>query len=225
MIDYQVLATGSTGNAVLLNQAVMVDCGIPWKAVEPHAAGLRLILLTHIHGDHFKPSTVRRIAQERPLVRFGAGPWMVRPLVEAGVKPRQIDLLESGKQYDYGSFKVIPVRLTHDVPNCGYKLHWPGAKVIYATDTVNMNGIAAPNYDLYMVEANYEDEEIRQRMEDKKAAGEFIYEKRVLKTHMSKAKCDDWVYQNAGPMSEILYLHSHREEGNDNDDRAAERAV
>lgn len=224
MIDYQVLSTGSAGNAVVLGRAVLVDCGVPYKAVEPFIRDIKLVLLTHIHGDHFKASTIRKIAQERPLVRFGACEWLIKPLVDAGVPARQIDILKTDYQYDYRICKVVPLPLVHDVPNCGYKLHFPGGKAIYATDTVNLNGISAKDYDLYMIEANYEDEEIRQRIEDKKANGQYIYERRVLKTHLSKAKCDDWIYQMAGPMSEILYLHGHKEDETD-DDRGTERAV
>lgn len=228
MIEYQVLSTGSSGNAVIINKAVLIDCGVPFRTVEPFIRELRLVLLTHIHGDHFKASTLKKIAAERPLVRFGAPEWLVAPLAQAGVPTRQIDLLKPGYAYRYGINKtlheVIPVPLVHDVPNCGYKIHFPGGKMIYATDTVNMNGITAENYDLYMIEANYGDEEIQQRINDKKASGEYIYEKRVLKTHLSREKCNDWIYRNAGPQSEIIYLHGHREDDG-NDDRDAEGAV
>lgn len=227
MIDYQILSTGSSGNAVIVNKAVLIDCGVPFRAVEPFIKDLKLILLTHIHGDHFKASTIRKIAAERPLIRFGVPEWLVMPLRDAGVNLRQVLLLKPGFRYNMGICDVIPVPLVHDVPNQGYKIHFPGGKLIYATDTVNMNGITAENYDLYMVEANYGDEEIQQRINDKKASGEYIYEKRVLKTHLSREKCNDWIYRNAGPQSEIIYLHGHREDETDaaSDDRGAEGAV
>lgn len=224
MIEYQVISTGSTGNAVVVGGAVLIDCGVPYKAVEPFVRDLKLVLLTHIHGDHFKVSTIRRIAAERPLVRFGAPEWLIKPLMDAGVNLKQMFLLKPGFQYGFGICDVIPVPLVHDVPNCGYKIHFPGGKMIYATDTVNMNGIEAREYDLYMIEANYEDEEILQRINDKKANGQYAYEYRVLKTHLSQSKCNDWIYQNAGPASEILYLHGHKEDETD-DDRRAERAI
>ena len=76
MIEYQVLSTGSAGNAVVVNRTVLIDCGVPYKVVEPFIKDLRLVLLTHIHGDHFKVSTIRKIAQGRPMVRFGAPEWL-----------------------------------------------------------------------------------------------------------------------------------------------------
>ena len=137
---------------------------------------------------------------------------MVRPLVEAGVKPANIDLYDFDRRYSYGDFTVEPVPLVHDVPNCGYKLQLPSGKVLYATDTNNLHGISAPNFDLYLLEANYEDEEIQARISEKKANGEFVYERRVLGTHLSKAKCDDFIYRNIGPTGEYVYLHGHVEE-------------
>ena len=217
MIDCQVLDTGSQGNAVIINQAVMIDCGVPYKTVEPYLMGLKLVLLTHIHGDHFRVSTIQRIARERPTLRFGACEWLVRPLMDAGVPAWRIDPYRIGFRYQYSIGAVEPVPLSHDVPNCGYKLYLPGGNAIYATDTRNLNGIEARGFDLFMIEANYEDEEIQRRINDKKAEGLFSYEKRVLDTHLSRAQADDFIYRNLGPTSEIVYLHGHRERETNND--------
>ncbi|MBQ9251600.1 MAG: MBL fold metallo-hydrolase [Clostridia bacterium] len=221
-MDYRVISTGSQGNAVVINGAVLIDCGVSFRAVEPFLKGIKLVLLTHIHGDHFKPSTLRRMAAERPLLRFAACSWLMKPLLDLGVRVGQIDLLEPDRMYDYGMVKVIPVSLVHDVPNCGYKLHFPaGEKMLYATDTANLNGIFAPNYDLYMIESNYSDEEIQQRIQEKKANGQYVYEYRVLGTHLSRAKCDDFFYRNVGPGSELVYMHEHHERGGEADEGRA----
>ena len=198
-VPYEVLATGSTGNAVVIDGQILIDCGVPYKVVKPVAKALRLVLLTHWHGDHFRKSTLHALAADRPALRFGCCRWMVRPLVETGVKPTNIDLYDFDHRYSYGNFTVEPVPLVHDVPNCGYKLQLPSGKVLYATDTNNLHGISAPNFDLYLLEANYED-------------GEFVYERRVLGTHLSKAKCDDFIYRNIRPGGEYVYLHGHVEE-------------
>lgn len=83
--------------------------------------------------------------------------------------------------YGYGLCNVIPFMLTHNVPNCGYKVHFPSGKVIYATDTNNLNGVQALGYDLYLIEANYRDEDIQAKIAEKKAAGQYAYEMQVLK--------------------------------------------
>lgn len=210
-IPYTVIGTGSTGNAVLLNNRILVDCGVPYRDIAPHTRQIQLVLLTHCHGDHFNPATVRRLAAERPSLRFAGGAWLLREMVDAGISKRNIDVLECGKMYNYGIASIIPVRLNHNVPNCGYKIHFAGGKVFYATDTNDLNGIFAKNYDLYLVEANYEDEEIRRRIKQKEIDGEFAYEKNVLHNHLSKEKCDAWIYANAGCTGEYVYLHQHRD--------------
>lgn len=210
-IPYTVIGTGSTGNAVLLNNRILVDCGVPYRDIAPHTRQIQLVLLTHCHGDHFNPATVRRLAAERPSLRFAGGAWLLQEMVDARISKRNIDVLECGKMYNYGIASIIPVRLNHNVPNCGYKIHFAGGKVFYATDTNDLNGIFAKDYDLYLVEANYEDEEIRSRIKQKEIDGEFAYEKNVLHNHLSKEKCDAWIYANAGCTSEYVYLHQHRD--------------
>ena len=161
MIPYRIISTGSQGNAVIVNDFMLIDCGVPYKSLAKYVPRLKLVLLTHIHSDHFRPSTLRRLSLERPLLRFGCCRWLVSALVKAGVPTSNIDVLEPDVMYGYGVCNVIPVSLVHNVPNCGYKIHFPAGKVFYATDTNNLNGIVARHYDLYMIEANYEDAEIQ----------------------------------------------------------------
>lgn len=211
-ITFDVISTGSKGNAVLVENAVLIDCGVTYKAIRHTVKGLKLVLLTHIHSDHFNLTTVRRLAAERPLLRFGCCRWLVPELRKCGVEAANIDVFDFNVSYGYGICNVIPFRLNHNAPNCGYKLHFPHGKVFYATDTNDLNGITARNYDLYLVEANYIDEEIQQRIAAKKENGEYAYEIQVLQNHLSKAKCDDFIYRNIGRSGEYVYLHGHVEE-------------
>lgn len=209
MISYQILGTGSSGNAVIVGKSVLIDCGISFKRIRPYLNEVKLVLLTHIHGDHFNRTTIRLLADEKPLLRFGVCKWLVSPLVDIGVKPQQIDVFETGKAYDYKLCKVIPFPLVHDVPNCGYKLHFPGGKAIYATDTANLNGVDAKDYDLYLIEGNYGKEEIKARIAEKRMNGQYPYELRVMGTHLSREQCDDFIARNIGSTGKYVYLHEH----------------
>lgn len=180
--------------------------------IEPHYKDLKVVLLTHIHSDHFRESTIKRLAKERPTLRFGCCEWLVKPLLDCGVSPENIDIFQCGNSYNYGLLEIIPVVLVHNVPNCGYKLHFKDdVKVFYATDTNNLNGIQAPNYDLYMVEANHELEEIKERISEKKMNGEYAYEAQAIRNHLSKDKCDAFIYSNIGPNGEYVYMHCHED--------------
>lgn len=210
-MDYNIVQSGSSGNCVIINGRIAIDMGVPFKKLEPYIKDLRLVLLTHIHSDHFKKSTIRRLAAERPLLRWGCGRWLVEPLTRCGVALDRIDILDSDKLYGYGICNVIPVPLSHNVPNQGYKLHFPEGKVIYCTDTGNLNGVKARWYDLYLIEANYEDKELEQRIADKKERGEYAYEIRARRDHLSKAQADDFIYRNIGPNGYYIYMHAHED--------------
>ena len=75
MVKYNIISTGSDGNATILEDFVLIDCGVPYKALEPYVTKLKLVLLTHIHSDHFQKRTIKRLAEERPTLRFGCCGW------------------------------------------------------------------------------------------------------------------------------------------------------
>lgn len=211
-MDYQIISTGSKGNAVVIGQSILIDCGVPFRALQEAYQRLQLVLLTHIHQDHFNRSSIKRLAKERPTLRFGCCEWLVEALLDCGVAKRNIDVYQCGIAFVYSGFCTIkPEKLLHNVPNCGYHI-WKGAEALfYATDTNSLKGTEARDYDLYMIEANYEEEEIMERIQRKQEAGEYCHEWDVLKNHLSKEKADDWLYSQMGARSRYVYLHEHEE--------------
>lgn len=96
---------------------------------------------------------------------------MVAPLLEAGVDKRVIDVYDPDiKAFEmYGPrISIRPERLTHDVPNCGYHLllkpeHGKRERIFCATDTGTLDGVEAPGYDWYFIEANHTKAELEER--------------------------------------------------------------
>ncbi len=217
MIDFTVIGSGSAGNAVVVENEILIDCGLPTKRIRPFAPLLKLVLLTHIHGDHFRPETVRALHRERPTLRWGCCEWMVPPLLDAGVDKRQIDVYEiNGMYYFYGwstgDVGIMPVELSHNVRNCGYHIQFPdGRKAFYATDTGYIDNIEAPNYDLYLLEANHSEAEISEKIKEKHAAGEYAYEEQAAVNHLSQEQAEAWLVKNMGRNSQYVFLHQHRE--------------
>ncbi|MCQ2399916.1 MAG: MBL fold metallo-hydrolase [Clostridia bacterium] len=214
-MKYDVISTGSDGNAVVLNNVILVDCGVSFKALQNVYKALKIVLLTHAHGDHFNAITIKRLAMERPTLRFGCCRWLVAALVNAGVDKRNIDVYEIGKIYDYGAFKVSPLKLYHDVENCGFRLFFGAERALYATDTAHLQGLSAKDYDRYLIEASYEDAELQERIKAKQSAGEYCYELNVANRHLSKEQADEFLYNNMGGNSEYFYLHGHKEKAED----------
>lgn len=210
-MNYNIISTGSQGNAVVVNNHILIDCGVTFKALKDVYKDLQIVLLTHIHTDHFNGKTIKRLADERPTIRIGCCEWLVNDLVEAGVPKQQIDVLGIGKIYDYKAFKVSPIKLYHNVPNCGYRIFANGEKAIYATDTEHLQGITAKDYDLYMIEANYTDEDLQERINAKLEAGEYCYELNVASRHLSHEQASEWLMENMSVKSEYVFLHGHKD--------------
>ena len=214
MVEYAIISTGSKGNSVIIGTQILIDCGVSFKALAPFISPLKLVLLTHIHGDHFNAKTIGKLAKERPTLRFACGNWLINNLLDAGVSPRNIDIMEGGAAYQYPTYTIEPFGLFHDVPNIGYKVRfYDGGRVFYATDAGNLTNIVAKNYDLYLIEGNYDEDEITERIRNKEDNGTYVHEYRSIKYHLSKTQCVEFFMQNAGPNGKFVYLHEHDGEG------------
>lgn len=207
MIQTQVISSGSEGNAVIYNNAIMVDCGVTLKALEAVKRSLKIVLLTHQHGDHLKLRTLQRLQAERPTLRIACADFLLEKL--EGLT--NIDVLQVGKLYDYGSFKVSPVKLYHDVQNIGWRIFLNnGQKIFHATDTVHLEGISAKGYDLYAIEHNYCEEYIQQAIEEAHAKGEYTHAYGNINTHLSIQQARAFIEANRKESSEVLELHKSR---------------
>lgn len=209
---YDVVQTGSAGNMTILGGDIALDMGVSAKKVRPYIPALRLVFVGHQHGDHFNISTIREIARERPTLRFCGGLWMAEKFVAAGVKERNIDVLESGKVYDYGDFQIEPFELFHNVPNYGLKIYRDGEKALYAVDTGHMDGIEARNFDLYMLEANHTQAEIEAAVAEAQATESFTYRTRAAENHLSYEQAVDWLATQIVDPSKSIWvpLHQHK---------------
>ena len=210
-MNYKIISSCSTGNATIIRDIILIDCGVTFKKLEKYYKQLKIVLLTHIHSDHFKKETIKKLAQERPTLRFACCEWLLQPLLECGVLRKNIDVLQIGTRYNYKLFKIVPIKLYHDVPQCGYRVLFDDYKVIYMTDTRTVEGIVAKNYDLYLVEGNYEEEELEQRIKQKQEEGLYYYESRVRNTHLSKGQATVFLLNNMGENSKYVFMHEHVE--------------
>lgn len=108
-------------------------------------------------------------------------------------------------------FSFQPIKLYHDVPNFGLRGNIKGKKFIYMTDTGTLKGIKAKNYDLYLIEANYNEEEILERIKQKEENNVFVNEYRVMNTHLSEQETTNWLLENMGENSQYEFIHRHKD--------------
>lgn len=222
-MTYNIIGSGSSGNATIVFDHILIDCGVPFSKIAAYVKEIQLVLLTHEHGDHFKPRTVRMLHEIRPTVRFACCEWMAPLLIKAGVNERMVDVLDPNTIYDYGQFTVIPFRVPHNVENCGWKVFcrkitndfsrangFGWEKLFYATDASSLAGIEAKGFDLYMIECNHYENEIKERIDEKQARGEYAYEVEASRNHLSWEQAMSWLAEN-GPNSKFIPMHQHRD--------------
>lgn len=216
-------SSGREGNAVLLNERYLFDCGIPFGRLKPYAKHIRMVFLTHIHSDHFKSATIFKLCRQYPLIRFVCSSNLLTELVcRARVpldriiliapehSPKTIPGATAGEWVTIHTFPLL-----HDVPNVAYVVKIEGGEqdgtAMYATDTHHIP-FSAPDLDLYMIEANYTRDELEARKAAKAEAGDFSYEPRVEASHMSLETAVEWLRENCDHYrSRIIFLHGHTE--------------
>lgn len=210
---YKIIQSGSSGNCTVLNNTIAIDLGISWKALGEFQKTIQLVLLTHIHSDHFNITTIKRLHKERPTVKFVCLKHLVEPLFKV-VGIDSIYVLDVNKLYDLGICKVAAFPLKHDVPNNGWRVMIGKEKAIYATDTCNLYGISAKNYDLYLIEANYDLPDVLRKINEKRKNGEYVYEIRAVNNHLSIQQAHDFIDSNMGPNGMWEPMHQHKEKDN-----------
>lgn len=203
---YNVIHSGSSGNCEIAFNSIVIDIGVPFSSIKPYLYDIQLILLSHAHSDHLNLATLQRIVSERPGVRIACGEWMVEHL--QGIK--NVDVLEKGKWYNYGSFKVAIGQLYHEVPNCFFRIEKNGFKVFRATDTFTLEGIVAKNYNLYAIEYNYDSETVWDNIHNQEENGQFAHQRRSMNSHLSWQQAQDFIFNNASANYEVVRLHESK---------------
>lgn len=201
-----VIATGSTGNAVLLHKSILLDIGVPFIKIKPYLYDIQIVFISHFHADHLNIKTLKRLQFERPTLRITVGKHMLKSL--EGLK--NIDIIDINTLYDYGLFKISPVKLYHDVICFGLRVFKGDHKTFFAVDTAHLNGIEAKGYNLYLLESNYNEDTIHQQIAQKEAKGEYAYQKGAIETHLSEQQSRQFIFENKGEKYEVVRLHESK---------------
>lgn len=199
-----VIASSSRGNAIIYNDIALVDVGVSYAKIKPYANQIKVVFLTHKHGDHLKIKTLKVLCKENPRIRIACGSWMVEFL--DGIN-NPIDVLDFGQWYSYGLFNVAMGKLYHDVPNAFYRFDFDGYKVFHATDTAHLEGIGAKNYDLYALEHNYCEEKAEEIIKEAAIKGEYTHVAYSINSHLSVQQAHSWLLKNMNKDSKVIRLH------------------
>lgn len=190
-----VLGSNSDGNGYILegkSQTLLLEAGLPLKYVKQvlnfDLSKIVGALVSHSHGDHAKCAL--------SYAREGIGLFTSNETYKrlTAVPPLGKYLIEAGKQYTIGEFKVIPFSVKHDVPCLGFLINHPeSGNILFVTDTHYIpNRFKGLNQ--ILIEANYEERILNENLIDGKI--DNTQYQRVLRSHMSLETCIDALKAN-----------------------------
>lgn len=206
-MKYEIIGSSSKGNCIVVEDMLMLDCGVAYTKIKPYLKKVKLIFISHAHLDHLKPTTIQKIVYNKPTMKFVTGSkQVVRKLDELGVNRDNIIYLYNYSWFDLGIIKLKVEPMHHDTENCGLHFKRNGKKGIYLVDTGNIDNVNAKNYDLYLIEANYK-EEILEKHKKECTQEELVYLNRVPQTHLSWEQANTFLIENMGENSEFQYIH------------------
>ena len=199
-LDYKVIATGSSGNAVRIED-IMIDCGIPFSHMEEDLYKVDSLLITHSHNDHIKEGTLNKIRKEFPRITVYANYDVAyRYKVDVVVGTSKIKLRRKRQ--------IWPFNGVHDVPVTGYLIFMNGLNIIYMTDS---SRVKIPDddmlFDYVFLESNYNRETIKQMSKQYRRKSYNPYESSVLR-HLSTQDCKEFYYTHRrNEESKLIELH------------------
>lgn len=201
----KVLGSGSKGNAYLLEneqEALLIECGVNImdikKAVNFNISKISGCLVTHEHGDHAKSIN--------EVMAAGINTYATAGTFSNSVKKqshRQKVISQKG-HFQVGNFQVISFPTIHDVAEpCGFLInHNDCGTVLFLTDTV-YSGFTFKGLNNIIVEANYDQDIIDEKLGDKKFLRDRIYN-----SHMSLETCMEFLEANdLSAVNNIVLIH------------------
>lgn len=217
MLEIKTLATGSKGNCYYINDGdthLLIEAGIPFKDIQRglhfQTSNIAGCLITHEHQDHCKGV--------KTVLDRGLNVYMSKGTKEAlNIQHHRIKTVESKKQFQLGTWTILPFDVQHDVSEpYGYLLQSKhGYKVLFATDTYyikyRFNGLTH-----ILIECNWDEQTLNENIA--KGYLEPFLKKRIMQSHMGLETLLDFFKANdLSKVQEIWLLHLS--DGNANEER------
>lgn len=212
----EILGTGSTGNAVLIDDTIMIDCGLGVNKLLPYLQNVRHLFITHRHSDHLNISVLKNIAKKvsKSIIRFGLHVNSDCYNMIERKAPEIAEMIESERltshslldlKIDGVEYKIETYPLYHDVENQGFVITKNGKTLIHATDTSTMKDAPNRQFDVILVEGNYDESKLIEYL--KSDDREVRYRAARNLRHLSIQAHENFVKSHSHPETQSLMLH------------------
>lgn len=212
----EILGTGSTGNAVLIDDKIMIDCGLGVNKLLPYLQDVRHLFITHRHSDHLNISVLKNIAKKvsESIIRFGLHVNSDCYEMIERKAPEIAEMIESERLTSHSSlnlkidgveYQIETYPLYHDVENQGFVITKDGKTLIHATDTSTMKDAPNKQFDVILVEGNYDESKLIEYL--KSDDREVRYRAARNLRHLSIQAHENFVKSHSHPETVSLMLH------------------
>lgn len=197
-LDYNIIATGSTGNAVRIRD-IMIDCGVSFARMRDDLYKVDTLLITHSHSDHIHPATLRSIRKEFPRIKvYGNAHVAYQYKVDQVLGKAKVILPKNRIIY--------PMEGLHDVPVTYFYILFGKTTILYATDTCKVENPRDLALDFVFLESNYDERKLKELAKEYEHRG-YDPAKSSLR-HLSCQKCKEFYYVNRrDETSKLIELH------------------
>lgn len=199
-IDYEIISSGSKGNAVIIDD-MLFDCGVSYSKIRESLYNINYLFITHRHTDHLNLTTYQKIRKEFPRIKtignYDLENWIhLDEIVGDSTTIKEKDRLIQ-------SFKCV-----HDVPCSGFVVTKDEKSLIYATDTNSLEHAPKIKYDYFFIESNYDEKKIELiRNNAKKVYGYDAWEGAMR--HLSTQQSRVFYYMNRKD-KDSLWVELHK---------------
>ena len=142
MIKIQIIASGSSGNCYKISdgdQDLMIECGINIKSIKKalnfNLSSIKCCIISHSHTDHCL--SIEKVSSSG--VDVFASRHTLKPIEKTCTSFHRLHYMHYMQVIDIGNYKILPFPLVHDVPCTGFLITCGSAKILYISDTAEIN--------------------------------------------------------------------------------------
>ena len=205
-MDFQVIASGSTGNCYLVDDGetkLLIEAGVPIATIQKscgyHLADCSGCLVSHCHGDH--AAHVGALLKKGVDIYASGGTIAACKWVGHRVHPISAQVL-----FSCGSWICLPFDTDHDAPEpLGFLLQSTVTqeKLLYFTDTPKLR-FRFTNVSVIAAECNYDRDTLMQAVESGTTPIEAVA--RICKSHMGLGSLLQMLGSNDFSSLQRIYL-------------------
>lgn len=86
-MNYKIISSCSTGNATIIKDIILIDCGVNFKRLEKYYKKLKIVLLTHIHRRPLQKRNNKKISTRKTNLKIYLLRMVIRVIIRMwGIK-------------------------------------------------------------------------------------------------------------------------------------------